>query len=317
MKAELPRIAVVIPAYNHARLVRRSIESVLAQEGVEVELVVIDDGSRDQTWAEIQRLLTERPGAFVAVRQENAGICRTLNRAVSLTSAPWIAALASDDYFLPGKLRKQAAVLARSPAVGLVHSSGYLDYQNGSPLEDMTGGYVPAIGACLEGLLTQEVRVVAPSMLFTRAAFDAVGGFDASLRAEDIDFFVRLAAAGFEFQFIAEPLIVKTSVEGSAGKDARGLVEVHRLLLEKQRHLFSAARFTDIERRMYGQLVGLAVGVGDLQTALELARAQKSLRAYGPLALRVVRGQVLDRLPPSLRHSLRLLRSRVRARFIG
>ncbi len=259
-----PLVSVVMPAYNHGRYIARGIESVLSQTYENVELIVIDDGSKDDTWAVIESVRARSSRPFVAVTQANQGVCKTLNRGIAMSSGELVAAVASDDYFLPDKLRRQVEVFASSDdSVALVHTSAFLDYQNGAPLEDISGSYLPAVGRCFDDVLTQRVRVVAPSMMFRRSAHDAIGGFDETLAAEDVDFFVRLAAADYGFAYLPEPLMVKTVVEGSGGSQLRRLIAVHERILEKQAHRLTSERREALRALMYRHLIRLALGGGD------------------------------------------------------
>lgn len=314
---QAPMVSIVMPAYNHAKYVERGIKSVLDQNYAPLELIVIDDGSRDDTWATIQRVQRESKTAFTALTQPNAGVCKTLNRGIALARGEFIAVIASDDYFLPGKVAAQVACFAAaSPRVALVHTSAFLDYQNGRSLEDLTGSYRPATGACFDDMLTQAVRVVAPSMMFRRSAWEALGGFDERLAAEDVDFFLRLAAEGYEFAYVPHALMVKTVVEGSGGSQLRTLIRVHEQILEKHAHRLSPARYAALRTLMYRHLIQLAAGAGDyrlsFETAVNLSRYQLAVEPLLDFAGSSARAAVLRALPTSVRHALRLARSQMR-----
>jgi glycosyltransferase involved in cell wall biosynthesis len=312
-----PKVSVVMPAYNHAPYVARGIRSVLEQTYDNIQLVVVDDGSTDGTWKEIERAQREARRPFLAIKQENRGICGALNRGIAATDGEFIAAIASDDYFLPRKIERQVAVFRSSTeSVALVHTSAYLDYQDGCDLEDLTGSYSPAEGQCFDRVIAQEVRVIAPSMVFRRSAYVAIGGFDDGLAADDVDFFIRLSGAGYEFAYVPEPLLVKTVVERSAGSNLRTLIGVHERILDKQRYRLSDERYELLRAAMYDQFVVLAASAGDLRlaggTAVRLARERRSVGPLMHCTFWSLRGALLRALPRGTRHRMRLIRSRLR-----
>ena len=119
---KLPLISVLIPAYNHERYVEEAVRSVLAQDWPRIELIAVDDGSRDGTWAVLQGLRAECEGRLERVemeRQENRGTAETVRRLFGLARGEYVGILASDDQYLPGALTALSAVLSRNPDVGV------------------------------------------------------------------------------------------------------------------------------------------------------------------------------------------------------
>ncbi|MGH7747450.1 MAG: glycosyltransferase family 2 protein, partial [Candidatus Dormibacteria bacterium] len=113
-----PTVSVVIPVYNAARFVTEAVDSVLAQTSPPLEIIVVDDGSTDETRA---RLAPYR-GRIQYVLQPNSGTSRARNRALQAACGTLIAFLDADDRWLPEKLAKQLTCLAANPGVDLVHS---------------------------------------------------------------------------------------------------------------------------------------------------------------------------------------------------
>ncbi|MEM7507246.1 MAG: glycosyltransferase family 2 protein [Pseudomonadota bacterium] len=100
-----PQIAVIVPVWNAAATLPRAVESVLAQRDVRVEVVVVDDCSTDDSAAIARDLAARHPNVIVAVQQVNSGPAAARNRAIELSSAPWVTPLDSDDFMRPGRLR--------------------------------------------------------------------------------------------------------------------------------------------------------------------------------------------------------------------
>jgi len=117
-----PLISVLVPAYNHGRYVQEAVRSVMAQDYPRLELIVVDDGSRDDTWAKLQALRSECESRFERVEmvtQANAGTCVTGNRLVAMSRGEYVLVIASDDQLLPGALSALAKVLVEDATVVL------------------------------------------------------------------------------------------------------------------------------------------------------------------------------------------------------
>ncbi|MFP6662701.1 MAG: glycosyltransferase family A protein [Deltaproteobacteria bacterium] len=114
MKARIPEISVLIPSYNHAAWVVEAVQSVLVQKGVGFEIVVVDDGSSDDS---VDRLRAIQDPRLSLIVQENRGLSRALNRALAAARGKWVKFLPSDDLLLPGCLQAQAAEVEGCVAV--------------------------------------------------------------------------------------------------------------------------------------------------------------------------------------------------------
>lgn len=311
-----PLVSVVIPAYNHEKSVARAIGSVLGQTYSNLELIVVDDGSADRTWHIIKEVLTNSTTKFQVHTKPNEGVAATLNYGVVRSSGSYIAVLASDDYYLPEKIERQVALFAHSsPTTALVHSGAYLDYGDGKQLLDLTGTYVPAIGLCFKELLSQRMRIVAPSIMVTRDAYQRVGGFDESLVAEDVDFHVAVAARGFEIQYDPAPLVVKTVGVTNLGRHPESIAGVHFKILQKYRGSLSAAEYAVLEEEIYRHVGQAAAAQGmfglSLASYLRLVR-----RCHSPMPLMHFLGNAgrriaLSTMPTIVRHRLRMIRESI------
>jgi len=201
---ESPLVSVIVPCYNHERYVEKAVLSVLDQSYSRIQLIVIDDGSHDES---VERLksLQERFG-FTLICQENRGVCKTLNRAIrEAAEGDFIALLASDDFWHRDKLLLQMNELQRTPASEFCFSQAveFIDENN---LE--RGQTFPR--RCLRGQILSKVfirqHVPAGTMLFSRRLYDRLGGFDENLKEEDWDFVIRSASAT-EFAAVDTPLL--------------------------------------------------------------------------------------------------------------
>ncbi|MDT0631812.1 glycosyltransferase [Rubrivirga sp. S365] len=312
-EGELPLVSVVIPSYNHEAYVARSIQSVLDQTYPHIELVVVDDGSTDGSWEEVQRVQEATNRRFEAFQKGNGGVSSTLNYGIARTRGSLVAVLASDDYFLPSKIEKQVTALAAlGPDYGLIHTSAYNDHMDGR-LIDITGLYPAAKGAQFFELVSLQVTAVAPSVLFKREVYEEVGGFDESLVAEDLDFYAAIAFHGHKLHYIPEPLVVKTYTGSNLGLNVEGNFEAHLRTVHKYESHLDAEEYSVALANVYLSKGRSAAGSGRRLLALgayrEAARLQKSPRPYAEWVTRSARSLTLGLLPASLRSWLRGLRA--------
>lgn len=196
-------VSVVIPTYNYGRFIKETINSVLDQTCPPSEIIVVDDGSTDETAAVV--------GGFVEavryIRQDNAGVCAARNRGVSESNSDLIAFLDADDTWEPSNLEKQVARFESDEALGLVHCGmREFDSETGETIRLYMEGGEEGVADNL--LLWEGPVIVGPgAVTVTRKAFDRVGGFDARMKVgEDWDFCYRVARL-FKIGFIAEPLL--------------------------------------------------------------------------------------------------------------
>ena len=115
-----PLVSVIIPAYNHQKYVQETIESVINQTYQNLELIIIDDGSKDNTWQKIQEILEnckKRFNNLVVQKQQNQGTSIVLNKALTLCKGKYVAVIASDDVYLPFCLEEQVKVMEENPNI--------------------------------------------------------------------------------------------------------------------------------------------------------------------------------------------------------
>ena len=198
-----PRVAVVMAAKNYAKFLPAAVESVLAQTVTDWELVIVDDGSSDDTPATVKPFLAD--ARVRCVRSDRLGQPRAKNLGVRLTTAPLIAFLDADDAWHPEKLGKQLP-LFRDPRVGVVYCHRTLIDASGTPLAMQPPQTVPT-GPTLPAIFARNF-VCFSSVVMRREVFELSGGFDPDLDlAIDYDLWLRVAART-EFAGVAEKLVL-------------------------------------------------------------------------------------------------------------
>lgn len=198
-----PTVSVVIPCFNYGRFLRDAVASVRAQTFADHEILVVDDGSTDDTEAVARDL----GGAVRYLRQANQGPSAARNTGIAAARGRYIGFLDADDTWHPEKLARQVQILERRPEVVFVYTdSTYFDGATGREIGRHGERFAHHHGRVLGWLIEAGNFIPSPTPLVRRTALDEVGGFDAALRsAEDWDLWVRLAARG-EIAYVHEPL---------------------------------------------------------------------------------------------------------------
>jgi glycosyltransferase involved in cell wall biosynthesis len=292
-------VAVVVPTYNRAHTLGASLDSLLVQRDVVVEVVVVDDGSTDDTAALLARY--DDPRVRV-VRGAHAGIAAARNAGVAAATAPLIAFHDSDDLALPGRLSVPVEFLRSHADVDLVIQNGRM-----LPPEDEADGVEePWIRPEVARTLTARRIGVAEvfrwnlgqlqGMCFTRRALEATGPFDGSFTIlDDLDLVLRVTAR-FQAVFLDVPAFAYRRHAGGVARNRVVVREESIRLADKLAgehpevlDLLGRGAFRKRQARRYARLAKMRAGEGDA------AAARAALR----------RARLLD--PANLRYRLRAL----------
>jgi glycosyltransferase involved in cell wall biosynthesis len=203
----MPLVSVVIPTFNRSRKVTRAISSVLGQSYPGAQVIVVDDGSADDTPAALEPFRDEIEYLRLP---SNLGVSAARNRGIRQATAPLIAFLDSDDYWLPEKLSVQVAFFEAHPDIRICQTDE-IWIRRGRRVNPRKKHLKPS-GDIFESSL--RLCLVSPSaVMLRRSLLDEVGGFDESLPVcEDYDLWLRIACR-YPVPLIREPLVIK---EGGA-----------------------------------------------------------------------------------------------------
>lgn len=217
------KISVVIPLYNRERYIRSCVESVLRQTFPVHEIIVIDDGSRDNGGEALRDYVEKKSVRYFY--QENQGISRARNAGVAVATGDHIAFLDSDDLWLPAKLEKQVALLRRHNHIEFVHNDADIIDGQGNIVADASCFRFYAQGRCFEEVL-HSCGINTSSVLISKRLLDAVGLFDPRLQgSEDYEFFMR-SAARYEIGFVDEKLtLYRRHAEGASADRINILIQ--------------------------------------------------------------------------------------------
>jgi glycosyltransferase involved in cell wall biosynthesis len=235
-------ISVIIPVFNRAGEVCNAIDSALAQTLPPLEVIVVDDGSTDET----PDVLARYGDRIRVVRRSNQGVAAARNAGIAIARGDLLAFLDSDDVWLPRKLELQASRIEADPELGLVHCG--VDFEGtGINLDGMEGSVATEI------LRLERSVIVAhgSGVMVPRRVAEEVGGFDARMRvSEDWDFCYRVATRR-RIAFVAEPLVLHarhaTGLQNDIAKMEHGML----LALEKA---FTDPALQSLRRHTYGRL---------------------------------------------------------------
>ncbi|MEE4265060.1 MAG: glycosyltransferase [Desulfobacteraceae bacterium] len=225
-KSKKPLVSVIIPTYNRAWVLKEAIDSVLAQDFRDFELIVVDDGSTDNTG----QILDAYHQDLMVIRQPNKGVSAARNRGIAAAGGGLIAFLDSDDLWLPRKLSSQIDFFNSNPAA-VINQTEEIWIRNGVRVNPRTrhhklSGMIfePSLALCL----------VSPSaVMMKRSLFDEVGLFDEDLPAcEDYDLWLRISWR-YPVHLIETPLIIKRGGHGDQLSKAPGLDKFRIQALKK------------------------------------------------------------------------------------
>ncbi len=224
------KVSVIIPTYNHARFVLDAVESALSQSYKNIEVIVIDDGSTDNT----REILLPYADRIKYVYQENRGLSAARNRGIIESTGEYIALLDADDMWLPAKLEKQVKFFSESNRVGIVSCGGYVVDITGETMKEiLVFNYNDKLTFLTNLLFSNTVWGGGSSAVVRRECFNNVGLFDESLRsAEDWDMWLRVAI-NYDIRFVELSLskirVIQGSMSSSANAERMLINELHVL----------------------------------------------------------------------------------------
>ncbi len=224
----MPKISVVIPAYNVMAYLPETVESVIKQTFTDLEVLIINDGSSDQIVQWVSQLTDPR---IKLISQENQGLPGARNTGITHAQGEYIAFLDADDLWEPSKLEKQVECFEKAPEVGLVYTWTTLIDSLRKPI-GITFNYD------LEGKVWEQILVVdavgnGSSAMVRRNCFNTVGNFDTSLTwGEDWDMWIRIAAQ-YPFAVVKEYLTLYRQHPGSMSKNLEKSLKNLDIVIEK------------------------------------------------------------------------------------
>jgi cellulose synthase/poly-beta-1,6-N-acetylglucosamine synthase-like glycosyltransferase len=252
--AAMPTVDVIIPAYNAAKYLPVAIDSVVAQTFEDWRILLIDDGSTDDTAEVVAPYIVRLGSKLKYIRQANGGLPNARNAAIRNSSAEFLALLDADDIWLPNRLTESLKSFENRPQVGLSYGFNNRIDQDGAVIDTFNYRQKHGEGKIAPYIYMRSIHLPCPTVTFRRKCIDEVGMFDESLKAsEDRDLWLRI---GLRYEVALVPKVIahyRTSPD-SMSTDPDRMLKAQLQFIEKH----------------YG-----APGCGMLQRRIALGRAYK------------------------------------------
>lgn len=206
MTEQQPLVSIVIPCYNHAQFVQETIQSVIDQDYANIELIIIDDGSKDNSVEVIQEMIPvceERFVRFEFRHRPNKGLCATLNEALEWCEGEFFAPLASDDIILPHKTKEQVRFFLKNEEDGLVGvfgkvsllvntNIGNFNFKDSNRFELFE----------FNDIFLRKSKLPAPTAMLKTSKLKEIGGYNPDIKVEDFYMWLKLTEDGSKLVYI-------------------------------------------------------------------------------------------------------------------
>lgn len=225
-----PKVTVVVPCYNYARFLPDAVASALAQEGVDIEVIIVDDASKDESLRVAEALAAAEPRITVVAHERNQGHIATYNDGLSRATGRYVTLLSADDLIAPGALARAAALMESNQRVGMVYGlprdftdlPGFTDPSPGTAHHEHTSwtiwkGQNWISLACARG----RNFILSPEVVMRTATVLGIGGYNPSLpHSGDLEYWLR-AAASWDIGRINGPVQAYYRVHGANMHETR------------------------------------------------------------------------------------------------
>ncbi len=216
MLKEKPLVTVIALCYNHERFVLEALQSVVNQTYSNIELIIVDDFSMDNSVKNILKFLENNSSFKISFNKSNVGNCRSFNQALGIAKGKYIIDFSTDDVMLPERIANQVEKFEEcSDKVGIVYSNGLYIDENSEPLN---GGQVLDNSFMPEGNVYKQFLegsfLIPCTMMIRKIVLEQLGGYDENLAYEDLDFWIR-SSRTWEYAYIPQILSYQRVVKGS------------------------------------------------------------------------------------------------------
>ncbi|AFY54576.1 glycosyl transferase [Rivularia sp. PCC 7116] len=224
-------VTIVLPAYNASEYLSETINSVLSQTFPDFELLVIDDGSTDNT-TDIVRDFCQRDSRMRLISQKNQGVSVARNTGIKMAQGEFIAFIDSDDLWMPNKLAMHVQHLRANPNLGLSYARVEFMTFDGKPTGKYSNPRLVNISA--KDLYEENAAVTPSNAVISRTALEQVGGFDGELSgAADAELFLRVKCHGWQVEGIDQVLVLYRTSLGGMSSQLYKMEEDWNLLSQK------------------------------------------------------------------------------------
>lgn len=222
---DLPLVSIICLCYNHENFVVESLNSVLGQSYGNIELIIADDYSTDESKQKIKNWLEDHPNINFITNESNLGNTKTFNKAFQFAKGHYIIDLAADDILLPNCVETQVNTFLNSKQkkLAIVYGNAEVISENKNHLRyyyqvnsSRKALIKPASGDIYLSMLNQSSMICSVSSMVKRDVLQELNGYDENLAYEDLDLWIRISR-NYNFEFIDAVLVQKREVENSLG----------------------------------------------------------------------------------------------------
>lgn len=218
-----PLVTIITPSFNHGRYLENTVQSVIDQTYKNIEYIIIDDGSTDNSHEVIKGLVKKFPFIQYRLYKENKGHVR-MNEAIEMAKGEFISLLSSDDWYLPDKIEKQVDKFKElDDSYGVVYSAGYRHYEDTGETKEPETNKNMRRGEILYNLLTEPFFIYPITPLIRKKCLLEYP-FLPNYAAEGEAIYFRIAMK-YKFDFVDEPLVVMRDHTGNTGKSLYKMTE--------------------------------------------------------------------------------------------
>jgi glycosyltransferase involved in cell wall biosynthesis len=222
-----PLVSIIAASYNHAAFVVETLDSIRLQTYENIELIITDDGSKDDSVAIIKEWILQHDlSCTFIVNEKNEGICKTFNKGLESCKGEYFQVIACDDVMVGHKIEKQVHFMeASTDDLAMVYTDAIIIDKSSQVMAELFSNYKKIKQELYKNndfeRLIQRNHIIAPSCLIRKSAMDAIGGrYDESLSYEDWDLWLRLADK-FKLLELKEPLVKYRRLDGSVSHNVK------------------------------------------------------------------------------------------------
>ncbi len=207
-----PKVSIIIPNYNYGRYIGETLQSILRQSFKDYEVIVVDDGSTDNSAQEVERFRGDFGGKLRYFYQKNQGVATARNHGISQARGQFIAFIDADDLWLEQSLSKIVAFMETHPECGLVYGNVQIvDLKKNTLIKvrfSPSSSEKPYEGKCFEKLFCEGNFIPTAAVLMPRVVFKQIGLFDTRFKCgEDLDMWLRISAL-YPIRYLDEVLTI-------------------------------------------------------------------------------------------------------------
>ncbi len=285
---KVPLISVICTTYNHKEFIDEALTSVARQTYPNIELIIIDNASTDQTLGRIEVFCQQHPHAIRIANAWNRGLCAAFNQGLALARGKYMVDFSGDDIMLPARIERQVSFFENLPeAYGVVFSNAqYIDATGAPgrfhyPINEKSQATVPVPSGDVYQAILERYFICTPTMMIRRSVLEVLGGYDESLTYEDFDFWVRSSVRysyAYQDEVLTQKRLLPHSLSSQVYQPGSGMLQSTLAVCDKaydlnrrQEEFDALARRirTFIRKCFYAQEFELAVRFRDLLNYIE------------------------------------------------